>query len=226
MPTTTTTYNLRAITDESITKIHLGAVEKANVTFCGVKLLVAGDTRFGGKYAKGNGYTSSTDLGTVDCGACKRTSAWRIFAGTGSATIGIPAHAASKPKAGRARDRSGRAAVDPHPQERSDPPGRGRGEGRRQARRRGGVRQLGHRGRTPRRACPESGPRSRRRPTRSSLTSSLPSVPPRPASELGAGRAAAPLGRGVRDHRPAGMEGAAAGRQGRVDHRRGRGGAD
>ncbi|MGP7996716.1 MAG: hypothetical protein ACLPKI_05200 [Streptosporangiaceae bacterium] len=99
MPTTTTTYNLRAITDESITKIHLGAVEKANVTFCGVKLLVAGDTRFGGKYAKGNGYTSSTDLGTVDCGACKRTSAWRIFAGTGSATIGIPAHAASKPKA-------------------------------------------------------------------------------------------------------------------------------
>ena len=103
MPTTTTTYNLRAITDESITKIHLGAVEKANVTFCGVKLLVAGDTRFGGKYAKGNGYTSSTDLGTVDCGACKRTSAWRIFAGTGSATIGIPAHAASKPKAARGR---------------------------------------------------------------------------------------------------------------------------
>ena len=129
MPTTTTTYNLRAITDESITKIHLGAVEKANVTFCGVKLLVAGDTRFGGRYAKGNGYTSSTDLGTVDCGACKRTSAWRIFAGTGSATIGIPAHAASKPKAPRPRPRpSGQAAVDPDPQERSHPQGRGRGK--------------------------------------------------------------------------------------------------
>jgi hypothetical protein len=104
--TTTTTFRLRAITDESITKIHLGAVEKANVTFCGVKLLVAGDTRFGGKYAKGNGYSSSTDLGTVDCGACKRTAAWKIFAATGSATIGIPAHAASKREAAPATDQA------------------------------------------------------------------------------------------------------------------------
>ena len=98
MPTTTTTYNLRAITDESITKIHLGAVEKANVTFCGVKLLVAGDTRFGGRYAKGNGYSSSTDLATVDCGACKRTAAWKIFAATGQAKVGVPTYG-SKPKA-------------------------------------------------------------------------------------------------------------------------------
>lgn len=98
MTTTTTTYDLLAITDESITKTHLGAIQKANVTFCGVRLLTEGDTRFGGKYAKGTGFTASTDLATVDCGACKRTAAWKIFAATGQAKVGVPTYG-SKPKA-------------------------------------------------------------------------------------------------------------------------------
>jgi hypothetical protein len=75
--TTTASFRLRAITDESITKTHLGAVEKANRTWCGVDLLVKNDPRFGGKYSKGNGYSSTTDLSTVDCKACLRTAAWK-----------------------------------------------------------------------------------------------------------------------------------------------------
>ena len=74
--TATTTFHLRAITDESITKVHLGATEKANRTWCGVDLLVKDDPRFGGRY-KGIVYTASTDLETVDCGACKRSAAWK-----------------------------------------------------------------------------------------------------------------------------------------------------
>lgn len=95
---TTTTYTLIAITDELAARTHLGATEKGNVTFCGVKLLTKGDTRFGGKYAKGNGYTTAADLAAVDCKACQRTAAWKITTATGSATIGIPAHAAPEPK--------------------------------------------------------------------------------------------------------------------------------
>ena len=38
--TTTTTYYLRAVTDDLAAKTHLGATEKGNVTFCGVRLLV------------------------------------------------------------------------------------------------------------------------------------------------------------------------------------------
>ncbi len=76
MTTTATTYHLRAITDESITKTHLGAVEKANRTWCGVDLLAKDDPRFGGRY-KDVVFSTSTDLETVDCGACKRTAAWK-----------------------------------------------------------------------------------------------------------------------------------------------------
>lgn len=103
MTTTTTTYHLRAVTDELAAKVHLGATERTNQTFCGVRLLTQGDTRFGGKYAKGDGYTTSADLATVTCRACMRTAAWRIFTATGQATIGIPAHAAPKPKASEAK---------------------------------------------------------------------------------------------------------------------------
>jgi hypothetical protein len=103
--TTTTTYHLLAVTDESITKIHLGAVEKLNVTFCGVKLLVADDPRFGGRY-QGIVFTTSTDLTTVDCGACKRSAAWRIFSATGASTIGIARPEAAAVKAAPATDQA------------------------------------------------------------------------------------------------------------------------
>ena len=74
--TATTTYQLRAVTDDSIGKVHLGAAEKGNVAFCGVRLLVENDPRFGGRY-KGIVFTTSPDLTTVTCGACKRSAAWK-----------------------------------------------------------------------------------------------------------------------------------------------------
>ena len=75
-PPATQTFHLRAVTDGSITKIHLGAVERANRTWCGVDLLTEDDPRFGGRY-KGIVYTASADLAAVDCGACKRSAAWK-----------------------------------------------------------------------------------------------------------------------------------------------------
>jgi hypothetical protein len=75
--TTTETYHLRAVTDRLAARTHLGATERANLTWCGVPLLVKGDTRFGGRYKNGDGYTASTDLSVIDCGACKRTAAWK-----------------------------------------------------------------------------------------------------------------------------------------------------
>ena len=68
---------MRAVTDVLAARTHLGATERANLTWCGVPLLVKGDTRFGGRYKNGDGYTASTDLATVDCRACKRTAAWQ-----------------------------------------------------------------------------------------------------------------------------------------------------
>ena len=101
MTTTTTTYHLLAVTDELAARTHLGATEKGNVTFCGVRLLIQGDTRFGGKHGKGNGYTTAADLAAVDCKACQRTAAWKVTAATGVATIGIATYTvpASKAKA-------------------------------------------------------------------------------------------------------------------------------
>jgi hypothetical protein len=94
--TTTTTFRLRAITDESIAKVHLGAVEKANRTWCGVDLLVKDDPRFGGRY-KGIVYSASTDLENVNCGACKRSAAWK---GRKGSTYAVPApKAKAAPKA-------------------------------------------------------------------------------------------------------------------------------
>ena len=75
--TTATTYHLRAVTDDLASKVHLGATEKANRTWCGVDLLAKDDPRFGGRYKNGTGFTASTDLETVDCGACKRGAAWK-----------------------------------------------------------------------------------------------------------------------------------------------------
>lgn len=76
MTTTTTSYHLRAVTDHLAARTHLGATEKANRTWCGVDLLIKGDTRFGGRY-KDRPFTASTDLGSVDCGACQRSAAWK-----------------------------------------------------------------------------------------------------------------------------------------------------
>jgi hypothetical protein len=73
---TTTTYHLRAVTDAATAKVHLGATEKGNVTFCGVHLIEKGDKRFGGRF-KDRPFTASADLATVDCGACKRGAAWK-----------------------------------------------------------------------------------------------------------------------------------------------------
>lgn len=94
MTTTTTTYHLRAVTDELAAKTHLGATEKGNVTFCGVRLLVKGDARFGGRY-KDRTFTASTDLSAVDCGGCLRGAAWKDRKGS---TWTAPA-----PKATRSR---------------------------------------------------------------------------------------------------------------------------
>ena len=93
--TATTSFRLRAITDESITKTHLGAVEKAGRTWCGVDLLVKDDPRFGGRY-KGIVFTASTDLETVDCGACKRSAAWK---GQQDGRYTVPAASAPRPRA-------------------------------------------------------------------------------------------------------------------------------
>lgn len=100
MTTTTTTYHLRAVTDDLAARTHLGATEKANVTFCGVRLLVKGDPRFGGRY-KDAAFTASADLATVDCGACKRGAAWKGRKGSTYAVRAPKAKAA--PKAAEAK---------------------------------------------------------------------------------------------------------------------------
>ena len=74
--TTPTVYHLRAVTDQLAAKVHLGSTEMKNRAFCGVRLLVKDDPRFGGRY-KDAAFTASTDLETVDCGACKRSAAWK-----------------------------------------------------------------------------------------------------------------------------------------------------
>jgi hypothetical protein len=74
---TPTVYHLRAVTDALAAKTHLGAAEKGSVTFCGVRLLMKGDERFGARYKNGPGFTATTDLATIDCGACKRGAAWK-----------------------------------------------------------------------------------------------------------------------------------------------------
>jgi hypothetical protein len=104
--TTTTTFHLIAITDDSITKIHLGAKERpAGKTWCGVQLLVPGDTRFSGRYkdvvweeivkTSPEGSTDDSDgqpdLTKVDCGACKRSAAWKAYLASSEALYVLPA---------------------------------------------------------------------------------------------------------------------------------------
>jgi hypothetical protein len=91
--TTTTTYHLRAVTDHLAARTHLGATERDNLTFCGVRLIVKDDKRFGGRF-KDRPFTASADLSAVDCGACKRGAAWK---GQKAGKYTIPA-----PKADRA----------------------------------------------------------------------------------------------------------------------------
>jgi len=94
MTTTTTTYHLRAVTDHLAARTHLGATEKGNVTFCGARLLVKDDKRFGGRYSD-RPFTASTDLSAVDCGACKRGAAWKGAKG-GKYTVPAPKPARSR----------------------------------------------------------------------------------------------------------------------------------
>jgi hypothetical protein len=98
---TTMTYHLRAVTDELAARTHLGATEKGNVTFCGVRLIEKGDKRFGGRF-KDRPFTASADLAAVDCGACRRGAAWKGAKGgeykipapkaarSGAADLGLP----------------------------------------------------------------------------------------------------------------------------------------
>jgi hypothetical protein len=75
-PTTPANWTLVAVTDKLCTRWHLGAVEKGNVTFCGVKL--KDDPAIAEAEADGkNRYQVSIDLGEVGCGACKRTAIWK-----------------------------------------------------------------------------------------------------------------------------------------------------
>jgi len=88
MSTTTTTFNLTVITDDSIAKNHLGAAEMLNRSWCGVQLLIEGDTRFGGRYAGMVWKTVTTEDGKpnfelMSCGACKRSAAWKVAGSTG-----------------------------------------------------------------------------------------------------------------------------------------------
>jgi hypothetical protein len=114
--TTTTTYHLRAITDDSIARVHLGATERANRTWCGVDLLVKGDLRFKERFKDGPGYTASTGLGAVDCGACQRTAAWK---GQKDGRYTAPAPKAAAPraaaKAADAGQVSGSGVIDKDP---------------------------------------------------------------------------------------------------------------
>ncbi len=112
---TTTTYQLRAVTDDSICKVHLGAAEKGNVAFCGVRLLVENDSRFGGRY-KGIVFTASPDLASVTCGACKRSAAWK---GQKDGTYTAPAPPTTKPRAAAqapAADVSGSSVIEADPE--------------------------------------------------------------------------------------------------------------
>ena len=101
--TTTKTYHLRAVTDAATAKTHLGATERGNVTFCGARLIVKGDERFGGRYAD-RPFTASTDLSAVDCGGCLRTAYWKDRKGS---TWKAPA-----PKARAAAAGTGAATAD------------------------------------------------------------------------------------------------------------------
>ena len=74
--TTTTSFRLRAITDESITKTHLGAVEKAGRTWCGVDLLVKDDPRFGGRY-KGIVFTATPTWTPSTAGRASGQPPWK-----------------------------------------------------------------------------------------------------------------------------------------------------
>ena len=102
MSTTTTTFNLTVITDDSIAKNHLGAAEMLNRSWCGVQLLIEGDTRFGGRYAGMVWKTVTTEDGKpnfelMSCGACKRSAAWKVAGSTGEAVYTVA------PKGTRAR---------------------------------------------------------------------------------------------------------------------------
>ena len=101
MTATTTTYHLRAVTDHLAARTHLGATEKGNVTLCGARLLVKDDKRFGGRF-KDRPFTASTDLSTVDCGACKRGAAWKDRKGSTWTAPAPKARAADAATAGEA----------------------------------------------------------------------------------------------------------------------------
>jgi hypothetical protein len=116
--TTTTTYRYRAQTDATIKTWHLGAAERGNVCFCGVRLMTPDDERkFALKVpAEARTYETSDDLAKVTCGACKRsreyakaTAAPLAGAAAGAGDDPGPDAAAGRPSRRRAKTGDPRA---------------------------------------------------------------------------------------------------------------------
>ncbi|HEY2691199.1 MAG TPA: hypothetical protein VGJ50_22380 [Streptosporangiaceae bacterium] len=111
MTTTTTTYRYRAQTDATIRTWHLGAAERDNVCFCGVKLMTPDDERkFALKVpAEARTYETSDDLTRVTCGACKRS---REYAKATAADLAAPSRTVAEAEAERPSRRR-KATGDP-----------------------------------------------------------------------------------------------------------------
>jgi hypothetical protein len=83
MTTTTPTPTYVALTDAGTKHWHLGAIERAEVCYCGTRLMTPADTRkFALKVAAAErNYQTDTALDCIDCGACKRNREYRYAMG-------------------------------------------------------------------------------------------------------------------------------------------------
>ena len=83
MTTTTPNPTYVALTDAGTKHWHLGAIERAEVCYCGTRLMTPADTRkFALKVpAAERNYQTDTQLDCIDCGACKRNREYRYATG-------------------------------------------------------------------------------------------------------------------------------------------------
>jgi len=83
MTTTTPNPTYVALTDAGTKHWHLGAIERAEVCYCGTRLMTPTDTRkFALKVpAAERNYQTDTQLDCIDCGACKRNREYRYATG-------------------------------------------------------------------------------------------------------------------------------------------------
>ena len=81
--TTPTTPTYVAITDAGTKHWHLGSIERAEVCYCGTRLMTPGDTRkFALKVDRAErNFQTDTQLDCIDCGACKRNREYRYATG-------------------------------------------------------------------------------------------------------------------------------------------------